>query len=196
MKKLLLIDDDIALRTQFSFILKNDYEVYEASNYIEAFDIIKNIKLDIALVDLGLPPSINSNEEGKKVINALKELKNVKIIVLTGQESKEYAKELLGMGVFDYLLKPLDIPTLISALKRASFFIDNEVCDENCIKLSFDANLEDGMKNISDEAQKQLLLVALKKNDFNIAKSAKMLGISRENCYYFIRKFGIEREDA
>jgi|GEM_PF-3137192 len=197
MKKLLLVDDDIALRKQFCFALQKDYDVYEAGNFKEAFEIIKKVKLDIALVDLGLPPRENSYKEGRAVILELMEKSRAKIVVLTGQESREYAKELIGIGVFDYLLKPIDIPTLISSLKRASFFIDNEAnSDESRVKLSFNANFEDGLKGSSDEAQKQLLLAVLKKTNFNINQSAKTLNISRENCYYFLKKFGIERPDA
>ena len=197
MKKLLLVDDDVALRKQFCFALQKDYKVYEADSFKEALEIIKNIEFDIAMVDLGLPPHENSYLEGKAVILELMGKSHAKIVVLTGQESNEYAKELINIGVFDYLLKPLDIATLISSLKRASFFINNETnSDENRVTLSFNANFEDGLKGTSDEAQKQLLLAVLKKTDFNINQSAKILNISRENCYYFLKKFGIERLDA
>ncbi len=197
MKKLLLVDDDIALRKQFCFALQRDYKVYEASNPKEAFEIIKSVNLDIALVDLGLPPYENSHKGGRAVVLALMEKSDAKVIILTGQESREYAKELISIGVFDYLLKPIDIPALIFSLKRASFFIDNEAnSDKNMIKLSFNADFEDGLKATSDEAQKQLLLAVLKKTNFNINQSAKILNISRENCYYFLKKFGIERPDA
>lgn len=197
MKKLLLIDDDIALRKQFCFTFEKEYEIHEASNAKEALDIMDKIKFDIALVDLGLPPYENSHHEGRLIISKFLLLHHTKIIVLTGQESREYAKELIDLGVFDYLIKPVNIPTLSASLKRASFFIDNEAKRyEDGVKLSFKANFADGLKNISDEAQKQLLLAVLKKTDFNIYQSAKILGISRENCYYFLKKFGIERADA
>ncbi|MEK6658079.1 MAG: response regulator, partial [Campylobacterota bacterium] len=120
MKKLLLVDDDIALRKQFCFALQRDYKVYEASNPKEAFEIIKSVNLDIALVDLGLPPYENSHKGGRAVVLALMEKSDAKVIILTGQESREYAKELISIGVFDYLLKPIDIPALIFSLKRAS----------------------------------------------------------------------------
>jgi len=194
MKKLLLVDDDAALRKQFCFALENEYKLYEASNKQEALDIIAKETIDIALVDLGLPPFENTHHEGRLIISALKESLETKIIVLTGQQSSKYAKELIEIGVFDYLLKPVDIPTLLASLKRASFFIDNELDPKHeSVKLSFSTNLADGLKGSSDEAQKQLLLSVLNKTNFNINQSSKILGISRENCYYFLKKFHIKR---
>lgn len=197
MKKLLLVDDDISLLKQLSFALANDYDVIEAQNREEALAIIDNERIDIALVDLGMPPFENTHREGRIIINKLLEESGAKVLVLTGQESKEYSQELIKTGVFDYLFKPIEMPTLLEALRRASFFIDNEQNeDENQIQLSFATSLKEGLKGSSDEAQKQLLLKVLYKTRFNINQTARILGISRENCYYFLKKFDIRRPDV
>lgn len=197
MKKLLLVDDDIALRKQLCFALENEYKIFEADSKKEAFKIIESADIDIAIVDLGLPPFNNTHEEGRAIILKLLESSKAKIIVLTGQESKEYSQELIELGVFDYLLKPATIESIFSSLRRATFFIDNEDNKSSKgVKLSFNVKYEDGLKGSSDEAQKQLLLSILRKNNFNIYQSAKDLGISRENCYYFLKKFNIKRTDA
>ncbi len=197
MKKLLLVDDDIALVKQLSFALSSLYDVLEAHNRQSAFEIIEQKHIDIALVDLGLPPFENSHKEGKIIVTKLLEETEAKVIVLTGQENREYPKELIALGVFDYLFKPIEIPSLLDALKRASLFIDNQQQEDSShIKLTLDASLEDGLKNVSSEAQKQLLLKVLKKTGFNVNKTAKILGISRENCYYFLKKFDIKRSDV
>jgi len=192
-KKVLLIDDDIAILKQISFALYNQYDITEAQNREEAFELINNNKYDIAVVDLGLPPYENSFREGRLIVSKFLEETKTKVIVLTGQNDETYPKQLIEMGVFDYIKKPVDIPTLIQALNRASFFIENETQDENIVRLNFQASLKDGLKESAEEAQKQLLLKALAKTDFNINQTAKMLGISRENCYYFLKKFGIKR---
>ena len=195
MKKLLLVDDDISILKQLSFALSNEYDVLEVQNTQDALKIVEEERdIDIALVDLGLPPFENSHRGGRMIISKLLEETKTKVIVLTGQESKEYSQELISMGVFDYILKPIEIPSLLNSLKRASFFIDNEKTeDEKYVKLSFEASLENGLKGSSDEAQKQLLLKVLQKTNFNINQTSKILGISRENCYYFLKKFNIKR---
>ena len=194
MQRLLLVDDDLSILKQLSFTLSKEYTVLEAQSRIEAFKIIESgEKIDIALVDLGLPPHENSIVEGKSIVESLLLTSSTKIIVLTGQESKEYPKELIKMGVFDYLQKPIDIPTLKQALSRASFFNENQTDSQESVKLSFEASLKDGLKGSADEAQKQLLQKVLKQTSFNINQTSKILGISRENCYYFLKKFHIER---
>jgi DNA-binding NtrC family response regulator len=193
MKKLLMVDDDISIIKQLSFAFAKEYEIIEATNTKDALSIIEQNSIDIALVDLGLAPFENSYREGRIIISKLFSSSNAKIIVLTGQESKEYSKELINDGVFDYILKPSSIETIHSALQRASFFIDNEENDENKIELRFQTSIDDGLKASSDEAQKQLLLKVLNKTGFNIQQTSKILNISRENCYYFLKKFNIKR---
>ena len=195
MKTLLLVDDDDSIRSQFSFTLKNRYKLFEAKNRKEAYKIITDENINIALIDLGLPPHQNSYEEGMLIASKLINEQNSKVIVLTGQESQIYSKELIALGVFDYLNKPISIPLLLSSMDRADFFIDNENSDKNKdnIKVSFNINPKSGLKASSEEAQKQLLKNILNKTKFNIYRTAKILGSSRENIYYFIKKFSIER---
>lgn len=194
MKKLLLIDDDTAILKQLSFTFSKEYTVLEATSREETYELIAQHKdIAIALVDLGLPPFENSNREGRFIITKLLDTTDAKVLVLTGQERKEYAQEALEMGVFDYILKPINIPTLVSALQRASFFIDNMHHDKKEVTLNITTTLEDGLKTSADEVQKQLLTKVLNQTDFNISQTSKNLGISRENCYYFLKKFKISR---
>lgn len=194
MKKLLLIDDDTAILKQLSFTFSKEYTVLEATSREKAYELIEQHKdIAIALVDLGLPPFENSNREGRFIITKLLDTTDAKVLVLTGQERKEYAQEALEMGVFDYILKPINMPTLVSALQRASFFIDNMHHDKKEVTLNITTTLEDGLKTSADEVQKQLLTKVLNQTDFNISQTSKNLGISRENCYYFLKKFKISR---
>ena len=193
MKTLLIVDDDIAIVKQIAFALSQKYRIFEALSIEEALHIIDTETIDIALVDLGLPPHENDYTYGNIVITKLLETTNAKVIVLTGQSDESYPKELIQKGVFDYIHKPVDMSFLASAIDRASFFLENELLSENEIKLSFSTSLQDGLKASSEEAQRQLLLKVLKQTGFNISKTAKLLNISRENCYYFLKKFHIER---
>jgi len=195
MKKLLLVDDDTAILKQLSFALASHYKVLEAANAQEALMWIEKESIDIALVDLGLPPFENTHTQGKIIITELLEKTDAKVLVLTGQEDPLYPKELIAMGVFDYIKKPIDIHTLLEALKRASFFRENETftTSKDEVTLLFQTSLEDGLKGSADKAQKELLTKVLHQTGFNVNQTAKILGISRENCYYFLKKFHIHR---
>ncbi len=192
-KTLLIVDDDIAIVKQISFALSQKYRILEAFSIEEALEVIDKETIDIALVDLGLPPHENDYTYGNIIVTKLLESTNAKVIVLTGQNDPNYPKELIKKGVFDYIKKPVDMEFLTNALERASFFLDNETDSQEEVKLSFSTSLQDGLKASSEEAQRQLLLKVLKQTGFNISKTAKLLNISRENCYYFLKKFDIER---
>ncbi len=194
-KKLLLVDDDIAILKQLTFALQIHYDVIEASSKEEACELIQKHaqELDMALVDLGLPPFENSHTQGRAIIAHLLEKTDAKVLVLTGQSNPLYPQELIAMGVFDYISKPIQIAELMTSLQRAAFFIDNKPTLENNIRLEFQTSLEDGLKGSADKAQKELLTKILQQTNFNINQTAKILGISRENCYYFLKKFNINR---
>ena len=194
MKTLLLVDDDIAIVKQLHFALASEYKVLEATSKEEALNLIDNNTIDIALVDLGLPPFENSHKEGLAIIKYLLQNSFAKVLVLTGQTNQQYLQELIALGVFDYLSKPVDLEKLKHALQRASFFLDHEKAQESqAITLHFHTSLENGLKGSADKAQRELLLKILKQTHFNINQTAKILGISRENCYYFLKKFDIQR---
>ncbi|NLT24614.1 MAG: Fis family transcriptional regulator, partial [Syntrophorhabdus sp.] len=52
-----------------------------------------------------------------------------------------------------------------------------------------------GLQPAREEAEKNIILKVLKDTNFNVYKSAKLLGVKRESVYYFIKKFGFRRED-
>ena len=195
MTKLLIVEDDIALRAQIVFALEEEYDIKGAHNRKEAEEILKNEDFELALIDLGLPPLEQSSLEGEKLALNITQNFDTKVIVLTGQNSKDTAKNLVKIGVFDYLLKPSSMEDIKKSLKRAEFFYEkeSELKKEGLRQISVKTDLNSGFKQVGDEAQKQFLLKVLKETDFNIYKSAKILGVNRENIYYFIKKFGIRR---
>ena len=193
--KLLIVEDDIALRSQIVFAFEVEYEIKEANDRKEAEEILKNEFFELALIDLGLPPYEQTATEGEKIVSYITQHYNTKVIVLTGQSSENAAKNLVKNGIFDYLVKPANMQDLKKSLKRAEFFYkkESEIEKDGVFKISLDADINNSFKDIGDEAQKQFLLKVLKETDFNIYKTAKILGTKRENIYYFIKKFGIHR---
>ncbi|MEA3384141.1 MAG: response regulator [Campylobacterota bacterium] len=189
---LLLTDDDQLLRSQIRFSIESMFdEVFEASNIQESFDIIINNDVDIALVDLALENEFDGIEISKKTVE-----QSIKTIVFTANKSDDVVKQLIKEGVFDYLNKPVSIPTLIDSLNRAILFKENEqkLEKENIYKLDQCVDAKDGIKNSLTHLEKDLLVKILKQNDFNIYQCAKLLNTKRENIYYFIKKYGISRD--
>lgn len=115
---LVLMDDEYYFRKAVRKYIEEveGYRVLgEAKNGKEGFEMIKNLKPDIALVDINMPLM-----NGIEVAEAIKEQKiKCQVIILTGYSMFEYAQQSIRLGVHDYLLKPIDKPQLIEALSNA-----------------------------------------------------------------------------
>lgn len=196
MKNILLVEDDKALRKQIRFSLEKDFKVFEAQNRKETVAVLKGNSIDIVLLDLGLPPSENTPTEGLKLIDYILERDLAKVIVLTGQETEKAAVESIKRGVFDYLLKPVKIEKLLFSIERASVFkkAEKKMEEQGIKNISVNVKIDEGLQPVREAAEKKAIYKILKDTNFNIYKTAKIMGIKRESIYYFIKKFGWKRE--
>lgn len=107
MYKVMLIDDEKSLRSLLKATVdwkKHGLEVVgEAASGIEAINTIDILKPDIAFVDIRMP--FMNGIEFSKI--ALKRYPRMKIAILTAFDEFEYARECVGIGVCEYLLKPI-----------------------------------------------------------------------------------------
>jgi DNA-binding NtrC family response regulator len=197
MIKILLVEDDKALRKQIRFSLESAYSVVEAGNQKEAVDALKLNKVDIVILDLGLPPHESTPDEGLKVLNHILSRYTCKVIILTGQKTEGIALEAIKSGAFDYLMKPASMEKLLYSVERALLFKETEQQLESrgIKKISLDVEVGKGLQILRDEADKSIILSVLKDTNFNVYQSAKILGVKRESLYYFLRKFGVKRTD-
>lgn len=118
---LLLVDDDPLIRKGFSLLLSQDFTVITAEKLIEVQNTCQDSTqhFSLALVDLGLPPSPHTPEEGFKVIQELlRHYSNIKILVLSGQNQLSNIQQALALGAVDFLEKPVDTQQLTHALKQ------------------------------------------------------------------------------
>ena len=118
--KLLIVEDEDAIRNQMKWALTGDYEVIPAENRPTALERAREEKPPLALLDLGLPPSPRTAEEGLRCLKELLRLDpGTKVIVVTGNQAKENALKAIEHGAFDYFLKPADFEEVKIVLKRA-----------------------------------------------------------------------------
>lgn len=198
--KLLLVEDDSALRTLLRTALqKEGYAVVEASNRRKALDLLQaHEDIAVAIVDLGLPPLEHTTLEGLALVTAIAaESDQVKTIVLTGQDQEQSALDAIREGAFDFLAKPADTATILSAVKRALLFHrkERDLQDSGVARLQLNARYADGLKVVREDAEEKVVRQVLRETGFNVYKSAEKLGVKRESIYYFMKKFGIKRDD-
>jgi two-component system, response regulator RegA len=197
METILLTEDDVALRAQMRFALEERFQVVEAGNFLKAVNLLNAEKITLAVLDLGLPPHENTPEEGLRLLHYILENFGIKVIILTGQKTETAALESIKSGAFDYLVKPVSMEQLMFSLDRAILFRDTEqeLSRQGMARVTFGIEVGKGLQPAREEAEKNVILKVLKDTNFNVYKSAKLLGVKRESLYYFIKKFGFKRED-
>ena len=111
----LLVDDESPARKELRFLLQ-DYSdlqiVGEATNAIEALELINNVDYSVVFLDIDMP-----GLKGIDLARQLKEKENAPaIIFITAHE--EFAVDAFCVNALDYLLKPINPKRLDQALKK------------------------------------------------------------------------------
>jgi two-component system NtrC family response regulator len=120
--KLLVVEDDEALRTQMKWALAADYEVLLAEDRAKALEIFRSERLVVVTLDLGLPPHPEGVEEGFLALADMLEQDSLaKVIIITGQGEKNNALKAIGQGAYDFFCKPIQIEELKVVLNRAFY---------------------------------------------------------------------------
>lgn len=116
---LLIIEDDPGLQKQLKWSF-DDYEVVIANNRAEAIAAVRRYNPQVAMLDLGLPPDPTNASEGLATLKEILELAPaMKVIIVTGNDSREHAIEAVGMGAYDFYNKPIDPEVLGLIIARA-----------------------------------------------------------------------------
>jgi len=115
-RKLLFVDDDPEMHSGIRFILGNDYELTCVFSGEEAVAATVSTTFPVVLLDLQM-----QGLSGLETLKLLLKTKNEsqKVIILTGNDTKESAIEALNLGAFRYLLKPVQHEMLHDALRSA-----------------------------------------------------------------------------
>jgi len=131
--RVLIADDHALVREGIGALLRlqqNDIEVVgEASDGIEAIEKAAKLRPDIVLMDISMP-RLGGLEA---TIELKKSNPEIKIIVLTQYDDREYISRFLKAGVSGYLLKKAVGSELINAIKavsRGEFYLFSAIASE------------------------------------------------------------------
>lgn len=121
--QILFLEDSVLIRRKVASLLRDSrlarFIIHEAGSLAEGLSMIRNVALDAALLDLGLPDSAGSNTV-RAIRNAAPA---VAVVILTGDDSDATVMDALREGAQEYLLKeeitgPLLQRTLRYAIER------------------------------------------------------------------------------
>lgn len=118
MPKILVIEDEAAIRRVLVKILAEEsdtYEVDEAEDGQKGLEKIKKDEFDLVLCDIKMPKM-----DGVEVLEAAKKAKHeVPFIMISGHGDLETAVNTMRMGAFDYISKPPDLNRLLTTVRNA-----------------------------------------------------------------------------
>ena len=130
MIKVFLVEDEIIIREGIRYNIDWEKEglefVGEASDGELAYPLIQKTKPDILITDIKMPFM-----DGLELSRLVKqEMPEVKIIILSGYDEFEYAREGIDIGITDYLLKPVSGARLLEAVKKVGQMVEKASSDE------------------------------------------------------------------
>ncbi len=116
MKKILVVEDEILIRSSLARALRKDeYAVFEAKDYAEALENLKNESCDLAIIDLYL-------EDGMHGLNLLREIHRqcpqAKIIVISAFGTSEVKEAATMEGIDGFYDKPFETMEIRNAVRE------------------------------------------------------------------------------
>src|ERR1700761_5420710 len=126
MKKILIIDDEVNVAILLSkFLTRNGFEVSTASNGNSGMEYLKNEEFDLVLCDFRL-----EDTDGREMLRKIKtQYPKIGVIIITGYSDIKMAVELIKMGAYDYISKPLYpdeiLNTIIKALETQHALVED-----------------------------------------------------------------------
>lgn len=124
--KVLLADDEndvlAVIRRKIDWSALGLEEPMEASNGVEALELAEKVQPDIVMTDIKMPYM-----DGLELARQLRSLyPDIRIIILSGFDEFEYAKEAVHLNAVEYLLKPVDSAYLTSVFRKITASLDQE----------------------------------------------------------------------
>ncbi|PKM93860.1 MAG: hypothetical protein CVU84_13190 [Firmicutes bacterium HGW-Firmicutes-1] len=185
--RLVVVDDEEIVINAVKFIVEKNMENVEiigtAKNGREAIEAAIRLNPDIMLMDITMP-GINGVDAIKEIIE---HNSKIKFVILSAYEQFEYAKEAVGLGVQDYLLKPINRYKLIDALNEVIKTLEIE----HSKRIKEIENMEK-LQNVLPILEQGFIYSILMNRDYEdeISKYKELFELKEEGGYLLVIEFG------
>jgi two-component system KDP operon response regulator KdpE len=116
-KKILIIDDDPAIRQGYQIRLKaNGYETFFAGDAISGFTEARKQMPDLIILDLGLPAGDGFVVMGR--LRAMTDLSMIPVLVVSARDRLATKERAIQAGAKAFLQKPVDNAVLLAYIRR------------------------------------------------------------------------------
>lgn len=113
--RILVVDDEPAIRTLFAEVLGQRYEVVTAADAQEALNCLSEQEYALVITDVQMP-GLSGVELLRKILS---DFPDVAVIMVSGIDRTQRVIDMLRLGAFDYLIKPCDLDVLQLRVERA-----------------------------------------------------------------------------
>lgn len=157
MPKILIIEDESAIRRVLVKILSEENDTYmvdEAEDGLAGIEKIKKDDFDLVLCDIKMPKM-----DGVEVLEAIKKIKpETPVVMISGHGDLDTAVNTMRLGAFDYISKPPDLNRLLNtvriALDRKELVVENKRLKKKVSKNYEMIGESDAIENIKEMIDK------------------------------------------
>lgn len=119
-ERILVVDDEAAIRKQLRWALSDEYEVRTAADRAEALAEARSFRPHLVTLDVSLTARAGESDEGLKILAELRETApSTKVIVVTASDRAEHGARAVDLGAYDYYEKPINLDELRVVVRRA-----------------------------------------------------------------------------
>lgn len=112
LSKMLVVDDLEISRAVVAELFKDEFEVVEASNGLEALDVLEENGTNISIILLDMYMPVMDGAEFLRCKNKIKQYADIPVIIISAEDSENCQVDMLELGVNDYVTKPF-VPEVV-----------------------------------------------------------------------------------
>ena len=115
MSSVLIVEDDVIVRELLFELFSEEHSCRTAEKAEQALTLLDSVRFDVVITDISMP-----GMGGLELLGHIRQRwPETSVIVVSGIRDQEYAKGLVRMGAFDYLVKPFDLAEVGRSVARA-----------------------------------------------------------------------------
>ena len=132
MAEILIVDDDEVIRDTLHELLSSDYHCETAETAERALEKLKEKSFDLILTDISMP-----GLSGLQLLErVLKHYPETLVIIISAMRDHEHAQELISLGAFDSVVKPLRLEVVEGSVRRAMNYRRNKTPELKLVEKS------------------------------------------------------------
>ncbi len=179
MKKILIIEDDEAIRNELkTFLCRYNYDTLVVEKFENIIEEIKKENADLILLDINLPIF-----DGFYICREIRKNSNVPIIIVTSRDSDIDELMSMNLGADDFITKPYNTQILLARINSVLKIVYSKEVQESMVYKDLVLNLSNGTISYKDNT------LNLTKNEIKILSyliKNKGKIISRENLMEYL----------